>query len=65
MSSCRVRDSSVAISPECFQCQNFKMLSRRLDRLSALAGWTTPEQDLMRVKPTRKALQIDGQERLF
>lgn len=65
MSSSCVRDSSVAIPFECLRCQNFEMLSRRLDRLSALAGWTTPEQDLMRAKPTRKILQIDGQERMF
>lgn len=64
MSSSRVRDSS-AIPQLRFQCQNFKMLERRLYRLSALAGWTTPEQDLMLAKPTRKVLRLDGQVRLF
>lgn len=65
MSSSRVRDSSLTIPPLRLQCQNFKMLERRLIRLSALAGWTTPEQDLMRAKPTRKALRFDGQGKLF
>ena len=65
MSSSRVRDSSLAIPPLRLQCQNFKMLERRMARLSALAGWTTPELDLMRVKPSKKALWLDGQGRLF
>lgn len=65
MSSSRVRDSSPAILPLRLQCQNFKMLERRFVRLSALAGWTTPEHDLICAKPTRKALLLDGQERLF
>lgn len=65
MSSSRVRDSSPAIPPLRLQCQNFKMLERRLARLSALAGWTTPELDLMRAKPTRKFLRLAGQVRLF
>lgn len=65
MSSSRVRDSSPAIPPLRLQCQNFKMLERRLIRLSALAGWTSPEFDLMRAKPTSKVLRLDGQDRLF
>lgn len=65
MSSSRVRDSSLAIPPLRLQCQNFKMFKRRLIRLSALAGWTTPEHELMREKPTRKTLCLNGQGRLF
>ena len=65
MSSSRVRDSSFAIPPLRLQCQIFKMLECRLARLSAFAGWTTPELDLLRAKPTRKVSRLDGQGRLF
>ena len=64
MSSSRVRDSSQVACPS-VGTYRVKALVLRLKILSERAGWTSAEQDLMRAKPTRKALQIDGQVRLF